>query len=146
MKQDENRFLFHTGALVCISQKGRFTRHQSVQATSAHAGCLVCHGFNHETKIHLSPATFTKFAESLNSSISRYNLLHFSLEQKGGRHQSKAAPWWRFRDERSPNLHSSKFQMLRPTGHLWYHHESVAAEKEGRKAGLICRGESHFRN
>lgn len=35
-------------------------------------------------EIHLSPATFTKSAESLNSSISQYNLLHFSLEQKKG--------------------------------------------------------------
>ena len=35
-------------------------------------------------EIHLSPATFTKFAESLNSSVSQYNLLHFSLEQEKG--------------------------------------------------------------
>lgn len=42
-------------------------------------------------EIHGSPATFTKFAESLNSSISWYNLLHFSLEQKRGASSIKSS-------------------------------------------------------
>lgn len=35
-----------------------------------------------------------------------------------------------------PNLHSSKFQTLRPSGHLRYHHESAAEEKHREKLVL----------